>query len=80
MMDTLNAKRPEVKAILKDFLLNGEKTVIGHTIYDDIGTVAAFFNLGRTKCQIIDVRDEFQKLKPKERISLKAISHNILGK
>jgi ribonuclease D len=80
LVDPYNAKHPQIKAIFKEYFGNKNKTVIGHTIYDDVGTVADFFEIGRPTCKIIDIKKEYEGLNSSKQVGLKSISKEILGK
>jgi ribonuclease D len=81
LFDPYNSKHPEIKAFFKAFFSDKEKLIVGHTIEDDIGGIANFFELSRPVCKVIDIRGEYQKFQEiNKQISLKAISKEILGK
>lgn len=61
LIDPYNSKHPEIKLIFKNYFGNPKKLVIGHTIHEDIGGIAHFFELPNPICKVIDVKIEYEK-------------------
>ena len=56
LFDPYNAKHPEIKAFFKAYFSDKKRVVIGHTIEDDVGGIASFFELSKPLCQVIDIK------------------------
>ena len=63
-------------------LSNSKISIIGHTVQNDINLLAKFFNIHHVKCKVIDIKDQYEKIRDKKnsKVGLAAISKEILGK
>ena len=81
LFDPMQTYKPILAEYLGRFFDDPSKKVIGHTIQDDFSlTLKALSYEKKPKCQVIDVRDSFEQLFPKEKFGLTSISEKVLGK
>lgn len=59
MLDPVKANKPNIVKYLKEFVSNPEKTIVGHTVDDDLNLLLKSFGITEKKCKVIELKTMF---------------------
>ena len=59
---------------------NPEKTIVGHSVHDDLKLLLSSFGVDGFKCKVVELKTMFSVLYPAERVGLANMCHRVLGK